>query len=153
MTSVHETGGSNEGEPHKFDARLLPGQSLITNEFAAKYERGRRGAKLYVIHPSSTQVSLDREGMVFPAYLLGEEVGGFVISRVSGLTGVRRVYIGDADFDFETLFQGDEKQGLNLTLTSPGFIGHVVDENDTSYFKLRQEYAERFGSISANPSI
>lgn len=149
MTSTLEAEGRNEGGQFSFGERLSPGQTLVTDGFAVKYQRQSRGAgrslynfKLYIIHPTSTDVYFTREGMVFPAFVV-EEQDGFVVSKVRTISQVGRVYIGDANLDFEKLFPGEEGQNLDFILTSPGFIGHGFDRGDTSPHALRKAYIQR----------
>lgn len=148
MTNVHEAQGLNEGQQFSFGGNLLPEQTLITSEFAIKFIKKTRekrwpfhNFKLYVIHPTFTEVHFTREGMVFPANDVGEQEG-LKISRINGLNQVGRVYIGDADLDFKKLFPGDEGQNLDFTITSPGFIGHTYDRGDASISKLMEAYIQ-----------
>ncbi len=146
MTSTQEAEGRNEGAQFSFGEKLTPGQTLVTDGFAIKYDlRPSRDGfpnslRLYLVHPSSTEVSFTREGMVFPAPVIGEELDGFVVSRVSGLSRAGKVFIGESDLDFN---KPDKNNDLNLTLSSPVFIGHVVEEVEINYFDLRRIYAHR----------
>ena len=121
---------------------------MLTDRFAVKFIRKTRedrrpihNFKLYVIHPTSSEVHFTREGMVFPAPVV-DEIFGFMISKVKTITRVNRVFIGNADLDFKKLFPADEGQNLDFTVTSPGFIGYAYNRGDIPISKLIEAYVQ-----------